>query len=1776
MDKFTVDLDKVLDEFEENEDQQDKCSAGVWNSQQLYRSLRSSQHEKGLDNSCILDRKGVLSVPSRDLKPAHFQQPKNYWRAEYTDKIDLSEADFASNLKTSTLNPPPSIDDSKNQNNFMSSTDNDLLLQGPFISKGNSLANTVTIRNGSHIKSSSPISTTGQLINPSSLRNCSSSKPEHLSSVSTVLLKFNHSQYSRDIDNSEYQPHTSKTCESHNASLLPSHEASLTNRSTLSASDIKPQSKFEDHPFCNTDYISRFNVFNSKGNFINGYSGEEDQDVLCVSVPAETSSTSELTSQDQKYEIHLLSSNQMLHASSENEIKNVISSNSESIDCESFLPCMDTRNKDYDNEISELAYYHGVSKSLENDQSVTSEEIKKVEQNCNNSQPHKSTENEMFYFDQNTIQCGSYEMEYDSKESENHSTSQDSTLTAGIKQPLSQNSEEISSNDPTDTEQNEIDVPCHHIFIHEHHIKDIDVTPFQEKSSPMKVEDSSVIPDDEFSGVSKNHSTDDCKSHLNDKTSQNNYSSLSKNQEIRNDIHSQQAESEDLSCINSFPSEEKISEDLSDACHSLNPESHENGCKPKIKRFGSLSDEDVCEEEMEQYLSDVILQDSEETLDEKVEDDYEKKHLQELDELDNLYISDSNSMIKEENPNLLLLSDNMLQEELVDDFSNENLDISNCCIEKPDGNNCFPEELTMESYYTEEPLSSDWSNKKLMSEGSCVKESTSDNCFIEEELLINDSSVKEPVLSGSCVKESTGNKAEEIEILKSAGDNCENNSELKLCTESYDTDVSIRDEMKNKDNVCDVTPETEEACLFSLDSSCGAQLQSEITTSNETSDANTIVGDEDNFTEKGVENLLNTEEELVTSQQCVQFSETLDTDLIDTSTDLKSPSSVVTAECCTSVSEFKSSSQETTETAQPRVQRPTFLNLPSRAHAVSKPVLPPSSDSDETPSPEHQQETSGTDEIPAEVVDAAPPSDDSSNTVEFTNEEQSLQNLSAMLSEEEQMLGKVKPFWIPDTDAPSCMHCETRFTMIKRRHHCRACGKVLCAHCCNQKARLVCLVNKEARVCHNCLAVLNKVQAVERLTGSSVPASPNPGTGSIAVSPLYSGSNSAPTSPGFLPCESTVQDEERWQPDPNNPQEYCSTVSPLQQDNGSENRPPLTVMVPIGVLKRGDKPRGEPKQVMFSDGIRPGGDLTDLDNPPDYRAIPFRRQGRVQKKVTVSDSSSEPSSGGSSVLSSGRRKKGSGQDLRRRRIVISDSDGPLPPIFLPADVTSDDKPDINHLLKWMQDDSIRPIVFGLTKNLHILGKLVTLGCCYGKECWCFTSRGMCSVGQDEIVVVLEKQTNEDTVPRDIFRLFTTVYDNASSGTTVSDLGHMLFPEGMLGSRDHSGFLFVRPTFQCLGKLVLPTPPFLVAVLIQKWEVPWAKVFPLRLVLRLGYEYRYYPCPLVSVRFRKSVYGEIGSTIMNVLADFQNYQYMLSTVPGMFAQVKDKKSCIYIPRNRYDQMIKLLNSNNENVLAMATNFSKEADSHLVCVQNSEGVYQTQAINIQNVSHTRTGVSFVVFTGALKASSRLTGKSTIVEDGLLIQIPSETLLALRTALREMRDFTITCGPIAASEPDEVVTLEWTKDDKDCNIGVKSPIDGKDLDGVQSLRIQSGTDYAGERYLIRWTDVFLIKIDDDGSGRRSDPVDHIRLAEVISQAFCLALTPHLELLAEKELTKIGLRVTMDSEQVGYEVGSQEYTLPNIYMNDLDSALIPVISSPSCQEGHVCLELIFHILLK
>ncbi|KAM3838131.1 zinc finger FYVE domain-containing protein 16-like [Diretmus argenteus] len=75
--------------------------------------------------------------------------------------------------------------------------------------------------------------------------------------------------------------------------------------------------------------------------------------------------------------------------------------------------------------------------------------------------------------------------------------------------------------------------------------------------------------------------------------------------------------------------------------------------------------------------------------------------------------------------------------------------------------------------------------------------------------------------------------------------------------------------------------------------------------------------------------------------------------------------------------------------------------------------------------------------------------------------------------EEVEGLGCRQPAWVPDSEAPNCMNCWQRFTFTRRRHHCRACGKVYCAVCCNRKCKLKYL-EKEARVCVICFDTIHR------------------------------------------------------------------------------------------------------------------------------------------------------------------------------------------------------------------------------------------------------------------------------------------------------------------------------------------------------------------------------------------------------------------------------------------------------------------------------------------------------------------------------------------------------------------------------------------------------------------------------------------------------------------------------------------------------------------------------
>ncbi|XP_004409834.1 PREDICTED: FYVE, RhoGEF and PH domain-containing protein 2 [Odobenus rosmarus divergens] len=70
-------------------------------------------------------------------------------------------------------------------------------------------------------------------------------------------------------------------------------------------------------------------------------------------------------------------------------------------------------------------------------------------------------------------------------------------------------------------------------------------------------------------------------------------------------------------------------------------------------------------------------------------------------------------------------------------------------------------------------------------------------------------------------------------------------------------------------------------------------------------------------------------------------------------------------------------------------------------------------------------------------------------------------------------LGLRAPQWVRDKMVTMCMRCREPFNALtRRRHHCRACGYVVCARCSDYRAELQYDDNRPSRVCFHCYTFL--------------------------------------------------------------------------------------------------------------------------------------------------------------------------------------------------------------------------------------------------------------------------------------------------------------------------------------------------------------------------------------------------------------------------------------------------------------------------------------------------------------------------------------------------------------------------------------------------------------------------------------------------------------------------------------------------------------------------------
>ncbi|XP_012512342.1 PREDICTED: FYVE, RhoGEF and PH domain-containing protein 5, partial [Propithecus coquereli] len=71
-------------------------------------------------------------------------------------------------------------------------------------------------------------------------------------------------------------------------------------------------------------------------------------------------------------------------------------------------------------------------------------------------------------------------------------------------------------------------------------------------------------------------------------------------------------------------------------------------------------------------------------------------------------------------------------------------------------------------------------------------------------------------------------------------------------------------------------------------------------------------------------------------------------------------------------------------------------------------------------------------------------------------------------------LGERPPTLVPVTHVVMCMNCGCDFSLTLRRHHCHACGKIVCRNCSRNRFPLRYLKDRLAKVCDGCFAELRK------------------------------------------------------------------------------------------------------------------------------------------------------------------------------------------------------------------------------------------------------------------------------------------------------------------------------------------------------------------------------------------------------------------------------------------------------------------------------------------------------------------------------------------------------------------------------------------------------------------------------------------------------------------------------------------------------------------------------
>ncbi|GMR34861.1 hypothetical protein PMAYCL1PPCAC_05056 [Pristionchus mayeri] len=755
------------------------------------------------------------------------------------------------------------------------------------------------------------------------------------------------------------------------------------------------------------------------------------------------------------------------------------------------------------------------------------------------------------------------------------------------------------------------------------------------------------------------------------------------------------------------------------------------------------------------------------------------------------------------------------------------------------------------------------------------------------------------------------------------------------------------------------------------------------------------------------------------------------------------------------------------------------------------------------------------------------------------------------LTESELQLGKTPPIWIPDAECPACMLCSARFTFLLRRHHCRACGRVLCSACCGERMVLAYQPDKgKARVCSPCASTLQRVEELEKEREGSPETA---GGGSNATGDAAD-TVAAPTVEGMQPAQ------------------QLQVGLPLQGESGSGNNrkksilkvraasvsveeglsqggaPSPALSIPgqrggVGDESVGSVVGSAPRGVVFRDGIKPGEHTPDeLAREEEERQAGGRMQPQLRKKS---------------------RKRAA---VSRRVAALKVEEQ------LASALPTHARPELlmvqGGVRVW---SSLREAELSLAEGDCVriaVNRLITVAVqiCqapYGEgRVMCAVSHGFHSLGLDEIVFCWRldpssireddeeygeemgeesKRKMRADLPMAVVRRIEEILQSCFTSSDLPDVRRM----AMRMPRLHTSIatesddeppmtrhtMLVAASHQSTRHLPLsPSLPYVFAVPIHQSELPWALAAPNRVLLRMGLASGCYPTPLIIDPSREAVYSdETSSSVLKMFNDIGTWSYRMQHVIGGTVALSNEETTIRIPRHARQQMRKIVEIN-RNMLAWLCDVNTEADSHLICIETEQGLgpYESNIFQ-KGGERKKTGATFVIIDGALKTPSARVQVS-VCEDGIAVRLPSEGLVELINMLLDGKDHTIDSGT-------HRLRVEWMDlDEPTAGTQLISPIDGLYLGnkmqyGLTLERVISSTVASPSLpdTATRLSHVFNMR---ENMIPPEDEAKVFSVAELVASEAAGMVDEYLPLLTTIGVNTLALRATVERDRIEYEV--------------------------------------------